>query len=55
MHIQVTDDVFEPQSMGWEFDEPEPTWLKKVINRQKFLISQMDPSARYESSLRYFF
>ncbi|CAG8509376.1 19185_t:CDS:10 [Rhizophagus irregularis] len=38
-------------SMGWEFDEPEPTWLKKVINRQKFLISQMDPSARYESSL----
>ncbi|GBC53315.2 hypothetical protein GLOIN_2v792049 [Rhizophagus irregularis DAOM 181602=DAOM 197198] len=48
---EVTDDVFEPQSMGWEFDEPEPTWLKKVINRQKFLISQMDPSARYESSL----
>ncbi|CAB4468629.1 unnamed protein product [Rhizophagus irregularis] len=48
---EVTDDVFEPQSMGWEFDEPEPAWLKKVINRQKFLISQMDPSARYESSL----
>ncbi len=51
MHIQVT----EPQPMGWEFDEPKPTWLEKVINRQKFLISQTDPSARYESSLKYYF
>jgi len=48
---EVTDDVFEPQPMGWEFDEPKPTWLEKVISRQKFLISQTDPSARYESSL----
>ncbi|CAG8601543.1 12733_t:CDS:10, partial [Funneliformis caledonium] len=48
---EVIDTVFEPQPMGWEFDEPEPTWLKKVINRQKFLISQTDPSSRYKSSL----
>ncbi|CAG8453357.1 11187_t:CDS:2, partial [Funneliformis mosseae] len=48
---EVIDTVFEPQPMVWEFDEPEPTWLKKVINRQKFLISQTDPSSRYESSL----
>ncbi|CAJ0639611.1 12420_t:CDS:10 [Entrophospora sp. SA101] len=41
----------EPQPICWEFDEPMPTWLEKVVRRQEFLTSQTDPSDRYESSL----
>ncbi|CAG8480336.1 6272_t:CDS:2 [Paraglomus occultum] len=47
------DDVFEEfQLSNWEFDEPMPTWLSKVIERQKSLTSQTDLSARFESSLK---
>ena len=47
------DDVFEEfQLSNWEFDEPMPTWLSKVIERQKSLTSQTDLSARFKSSLK---
>jgi hypothetical protein len=53
MCVQIAND--EPQPICWEFDEPMPTWLEKVVRRQEFLTSQTDPSDRYESSLKYFF
>ncbi|RGB24778.1 hypothetical protein C1646_485103 [Rhizophagus diaphanus] len=47
------DDVFEEsQPINWEFDGPMPTWLSKVIERQKSLTSQTDLSARFKSSLK---
>lgn len=50
------DDVFEEsQPINWEFDEPMPTWLSKVIERQKSLTSQTDLSARFKSSLNLVF
>ncbi|CAG8705671.1 16680_t:CDS:10 [Rhizophagus irregularis] len=46
------DDVFEEsQPINWEFDEPMPTWLSKVIERQKSLTSQTDLSARFKSPI----
>ncbi|UZO12431.1 uncharacterized protein OCT59_003968 [Rhizophagus irregularis] len=37
--------------INWEFDEPMPTWLSKVIERQKSLTSQTDLSARFKSPI----
>ncbi|CAG8541090.1 3645_t:CDS:10, partial [Funneliformis mosseae] len=43
---EVTDDK------EWEFDTPQPSWLKKLIEERCLLISKDDPITTYKSSLR---
>lgn len=44
--IKVTDDE------EWEFDTPQPSWLKKlIIEKRSLLISKDDPITMYKSSL----
>ena len=43
---EVTDDE------EWEFDTPQPSWLKKLIEERCLLISKDDPITTYKSSLK---
>ncbi|CAG8571828.1 1269_t:CDS:10, partial [Acaulospora colombiana] len=43
---EVTDDE------EWEFDTPQPSWLKRLIEGRRLLISKDDPITTYNSLLR---
>ncbi|CAG8541644.1 1888_t:CDS:10 [Acaulospora morrowiae] len=43
---EVTDDE------EWEFDTPQPSWLKKLIEERRLLISKDEPITTYKSSLK---
>ncbi|CAG8562152.1 3022_t:CDS:10 [Ambispora gerdemannii] len=47
---EVVDDEEPP--IEWEFDTPRPSWLNKVIEEHRLLISKDDPKTIYESSLK---
>ncbi|CAH1761922.1 11930_t:CDS:2 [Entrophospora sp. SA101] len=37
-------------STDWELDTPVPSWLQKMMEQHKLLISQTDPSERFKST-----